>query len=683
MSGTRLQIAHIQRYGTWLWLFCSLGLLSLSVIQSGFGFDTYWHAQTGLDLIRNGANPHLDQYSYTHPLEPIKSQPILFQLGLAALESSIGLEPAVQVIRGICGAFLLVAIALFCRQIDAGLLVAGLLSLAALFFFETRPLPRPELIDLIFVVFSFSLYHSISQEFSHRNLALVALLMLGWQLYHAAIIGYVIFFGAFVDTLLQHKQTIGSFIYRWLGWGLIVFLIGFINSDSHVLLDALFFSDTWLGIQEHLSTLNFLNGMGFIYSVWMIGAIATIWALALRRFGLAFVICVFVWASVDRVRMVSFAGLAIACSLALLAVDKTSEVAFENLKGSTQRILQGSSVLMIIVTVMGYLSLVEGNQKQRLTLPNDIAEYINLKDYSGRVFNDYDWGGHLIYHTSPAIKVFIDGRTNILYPESFFALHRLAIQGDTGAIEEVKSKYPPDYLVLRHGPRFHFTPWQFDMRAEYIGQHGALYSEDGQLQPLLDRLTFPMCLKSSDSSVFANSLAILQEQEGANQSLDSLVTALSQADPKQVATRYLELLNNHPSVEAHLIMLGHWALLHGAHQESLLAWSMAHDQFQLSPINLIYGAHAAALAENYAWSRSFLATLLIKYESRLTPLQIELAVRLSRHLSNEDASSPALKELIGQLDQDSTLSSSIDPENSDGLENFVIRDHCSSHLRQS
>ena len=33
--------------------------------------------------------------------------------------------------------------------------------------------------------------------------------------------------------------------------------------------------------------------------------------------------------------MVSFAGLAIACSLALIAVDKTSEVAFENLKAST------------------------------------------------------------------------------------------------------------------------------------------------------------------------------------------------------------------------------------------------------------------------------------------------------------------------------------------------------------
>ena len=143
MSGARLQLASIQRYSPWLWFFYGLGLLWLSVIESGFGFDTYWHAQTGLDLIRSGANPHLDQYSYTHPLEPIKSQPILFQLGLAALESSIGLEPAVQVIRGICGAFLLGSIALLCRQIEAGFLVSGLLSLAALFFFETRPLPRP------------------------------------------------------------------------------------------------------------------------------------------------------------------------------------------------------------------------------------------------------------------------------------------------------------------------------------------------------------------------------------------------------------------------------------------------------------------------------------------------------------------------------------------------------------
>ena len=96
------------------------------------------------------------------------------------------------------------------------------------------------MIDLVFVVFSFSLYHSMTQEFSHRNLALVALLMLGWQFYHAAIIGYVIFFGAFVDTLLQHKRIISSFIGKWLGWGLTIFLVGFINSDSHVLLDALF-----------------------------------------------------------------------------------------------------------------------------------------------------------------------------------------------------------------------------------------------------------------------------------------------------------------------------------------------------------------------------------------------------------------------------------------------------------
>ena len=113
------------------------------------------------------------------------------------------------------------------------------------------------------------------------------------------------------------------------------------------------------------------------------------------------------------------------------------------------------------------------------------------------MFNDYDWGGHLIYHTSPAIKVFIDGRTNILYPEPFFTLHRLAVQGNTEAIEEVKSKYPPDYLALRHGPRFHFTPWQFDMHAEYIGQHESiLYSKDGRTSTNAQNiLIFPMCIE--------------------------------------------------------------------------------------------------------------------------------------------------------------------------------------------
>ena len=77
---------------------------------------------------------------------------------------------------------------------------------------------------------------------------------------------------------------------------------------------------------------------------------------------------------------------------------------------------------MIIVTITGYLSLVEGNQKQRLTLPNDITEYINLKIIQvGCLMTTTGVVTHLPHIASD--KVFIDGRTNILYPEPFFTLH--------------------------------------------------------------------------------------------------------------------------------------------------------------------------------------------------------------------------------------------------------------------
>src|SRR6185312_3033693 len=52
--------------------------------------------------------------------------------------------------------------------------------------------------------------------------------------------------------------------------------------------------------------------------------------------------------------------------------------------------------------------------------PVPLVTYMKDTGVRGRVFNHYDFGAYLFFHFDQDIKVFIDQRTNILYPIELF-----------------------------------------------------------------------------------------------------------------------------------------------------------------------------------------------------------------------------------------------------------------------
>jgi hypothetical protein len=70
------------------------------------------------------------------------------------------------------------------------------------------------------------------------------------------------------------------------------------------------------------------------------------------------------------------------------------------------------SVLRML-TGSGLEQLEPGREPSSRTYPVGAVAYLRTHELQGNLFNDYDWGGYLIYHLYPEWRVFIDGRADV------------------------------------------------------------------------------------------------------------------------------------------------------------------------------------------------------------------------------------------------------------------------------
>ena len=65
---------------------------------------------------------------------------------------------------------------------------------------------------------------------------------------------------------------------------------------------------------------------------------------------------------------------------------------------------------MLKLYIVTYPDLVNANSA--LTNPAGAVDYLVQQDAGGRVFNEYNWGGYIVW-SDPRLKVFVDGRTDL------------------------------------------------------------------------------------------------------------------------------------------------------------------------------------------------------------------------------------------------------------------------------
>ena len=106
------------------------------------------------------------------------------------------------------------------------------------------------------------------------------------------------------------------------------------------------------------------------------------------------------------------------------------------------------ALIVVLAGVKVYLPLrpAFNEQAQRESLPVGAVEWIQAHRPEGEMFNEYNWGGYLIWRLWPDYRVFVDGRTD-LYGDEFLRQY-LSVRSGRPGFEETLAAYDVNLVLI-------------------------------------------------------------------------------------------------------------------------------------------------------------------------------------------------------------------------------------------
>jgi hypothetical protein len=95
--------------------------------------------------------------------------------------------------------------------------------------------------------------------------------------------------------------------------------------------------------------------------------------------------------------------------------------------------------------------------------------------WPGRIYNDYVWGGYLIWHLYPRQRVFIDGRAEVYYPTGAFDDEMIIHQATVGWPQALDRRGVDVILTARGGNLATALQWTPQWRLAFTGSVEVVY----------------------------------------------------------------------------------------------------------------------------------------------------------------------------------------------------------------
>ncbi len=625
-------------------------------------YDAYWHLRMGQDLLSSGLSPRIDHYSFTFPNQPISTAPYLFQVILSLFVSTFGSPEGFQLLKMFSFCLFMLVMYFFYREIKAPWQIICI-TLPYIFIFLLFRFNhiRAEIFDNTLIVVALILYLKASKSFTNRNLAYIAVLQLLWVNYHVPILGYVIFFGLFLDKAIDMVSAKDAAIpwKRWVTWGFIIFTIGFINPEfTHPLYSALNFSPDWSFVTELQPANEVSPNNSLFYVLWLVSGYITISLVLQRQYGLALVCFIFAFQSWQVIHMITISGVIITSLLAFTL----SRVNFVDLFKTTK---PGIKILVIglgaAVAVAGTLhSVSKATDISRLDnssdLPVDVVQYLKKNHPNGgNIFNRMRDGGYLIYHLSPQFKVYIDGRTNILYPIEF-TKRFAALYGskDFSPVSDEIDSYNIEFAIYPLNLALSaLTASSRPLSVEYVSKEFVLFSKGDNNFPLSSRiLFFPMCwqepMQQQLAAEYARAKQVLPTDSALLPLLETIVALNGGVNPDQV---FSSTKSSAASTNYHKRLLGYAAL-------DLQAYEHAFEFFRSidenDTLDLLMLAYAALNNQDYRATEEIVSAALSETWAQMTARNLNsneqaIAITLLESLKKYQTLSSQLEEKLGLM----------------------------------
>ncbi len=378
--------------------------------------DIWWHLRTGQWILQHHALPRIDSFCSLTAGKPWQAYSWLFELLVFQLYNSFGL---VGLVLYTCGLTVAITAALhhLVRQLQRDFSIAVLLTLAGAMCLSQLYSPRPWLFTILFFVVELDLLLQARRTGRTRMLLLLPILFALWANLHIQFLnGLVVLFLALGEAVVnQYVPRVANSASRlrplpvlWVTLGCLAATC--LNPYGVQLYRAAFELATQPGVADligELKAIPFRRPEDFLLLLLAMSACA---ALARARRTMLFETALFVYAAFLAFRsqrdlwllaIVSVAMLAAGISIGKTAVDRTTALT---------RPLALLAAILAVVASFRVLHVDNPNLRTQLevTMPVKAVEFLRQKQYPGPLYNDFNWGGYLIWNLR--VPVSIDGR---------------------------------------------------------------------------------------------------------------------------------------------------------------------------------------------------------------------------------------------------------------------------------
>jgi hypothetical protein len=485
----RESLGWATRLFQWVFSFPAMmaSLLVGAVFAEGRAFhvdpDLWWHVKVGETILATHHWPTTDPYSFTVAGQPWLAYEWLGEVLLGAV-SRIGGVRGLDLLLIVLGSAIVLALYAF-TTIRSGNSKAGFVASAILLVLATASFSlRPQMLGYLFLILTLMALERFRQE-KQRAIWFLPILMLAWVNAHGSwIIGMGTIFVYWMSGLTEF-QIGGIEGRRWtpkerrtISCVFLLSLLALPITPYGVRIAASPFEFAFslplnVGYIQEWQSMPFTILGGKIFLALLLGMI------------LAQVMFRFTWRA-EEFALFLF-GTMMAClhiRFLLLFVPFFAPLLVTLVarwtpayKRSKDKFLLNAAIMACIVAGMAHYwpSLTELQQSVAEQFPSAAVEYLNHHAVPQPMFNNYGFGGYLVWARGPEHKVFIDGRGDVYERGGVFSdyLHISRLQ--PGALDVLRIYGIQSCLVARDEPLATLLSASPEWRRVYLDSTSALY----------------------------------------------------------------------------------------------------------------------------------------------------------------------------------------------------------------
>lgn len=379
--------------------------------------DIWWHLRQGQWIVEHGTVPSTDPFSWFGVGRQWIAYHWLFEVLVYGLHAMAGLAGVVGYTVVMCIAITF-ALHRLVRRLEPNLFVGAALTTAALLAMApVLPTPRPWLANILFLCLQLTVLLDVRRTGSPRALIVLPLLFAVWANINIQFVYGLFVLGAaalepVLDRLRGGPSGNGRLPLRPLLMAFAVCVLATMVGPYHVkiylpVIDAIRLTAPFEYLAE-LQAPRFREPFNWLALGLLLSAV---FLAGRQRPPSAFLVVLLGTGAFLFFRAARDVWVCVVVSVVVIGMYRPWSLPAVPVPF---RALRGGVVAMVVLAasiVLGVTRLSDGRLDEVVTarFPARAADLVEREGYQGQLYNDYDWGGYLIWRL-PGIPVGLDGR---------------------------------------------------------------------------------------------------------------------------------------------------------------------------------------------------------------------------------------------------------------------------------